>query len=156
MVSSAAGRVLRDAPGFADGAHNAKLVRDTLGYHASPGDARAAARAAGVRRLVLTHMTPPPRGRLLRALVHAGSFVEADPSDASAAWDGTWEHGEDGYHYTLPPAPSRAIARERLGTNLAADGGFGPAAAARALGRGLAQLLGWRGDDEEAAASQAF
>jgi len=72
----------------------AKMALDTIGYHTSPADAAAVARDAGVHRLVLTHMVPPPNSFLARRLFTQGM---------GGIFSGEITLGEDGMRIALPP-----------------------------------------------------
>jgi len=72
----------------------AKMALDTIGYHTSPADAAAVARDAGVHRLVLTHMVPPPNNVLARRLFTQGM---------GGIFSGEVTLGEDGMRIALPP-----------------------------------------------------
>ncbi len=68
------------------------MAGDILNYHASPVDAAATAKAAGVKHLVLTHMVPAPNNFLTRRMFLAG---------VSDAYDGEVTVGADGERFTL-------------------------------------------------------
>jgi ribonuclease Z len=71
MVGEIAGRLGRP--------RIAKLMGDIPSYHTTPVQAAEAANEAGVRLLVLYHLTPPPLNRLLeRAFVRGVSDVRPD------------------------------------------------------------------------------
>jgi ribonuclease Z len=74
-------------------AARAKIFADIPDYHASPGDAADAARKAGVRTLVLTHIVPPLP---LKAL--EGPFL----GDARERFTGDLWIARDGDLYSLP------------------------------------------------------
>lgn len=76
-----------------------KLVEDTLDYHTSPVDAARLANAAGVKRLLLTHLVPAPDNRLAKRIFARGL-------DAAAEMPATLAH--DGLYLFLP-AQSEAI-----------------------------------------------
>jgi ribonuclease Z len=77
----------------------AKILADIPSYHTSPVEAAEVANAAGVRLLVLYHLTPPPPAALVeRAFVRGVDVVR--PRD--------WVLGDDGLLITLP-AGSAAI-----------------------------------------------
>lgn len=71
----------------------AKIMSDIRTYHTSPVEAAEAANAAGVRLLVLTHLTPPPPVRLLE-----GVFVRG----VDAVRPEGWVLADDGLLVTLP------------------------------------------------------
>jgi len=75
------------------------VTRDILDYHASPEDAAASAKAAGVKQLVLSHIVPSLPSRY---------FYPAFLGDAHDHYDGPIIIGEDGMFFTLP-ANSNAI-----------------------------------------------
>lgn len=73
--------------------NTAQITRDILNYHSSPQDAATAAKAAGVRQLVLNHIVPPM------------PFKFAYPAflgDAPQHFGGPITVGEDGMIFTLP------------------------------------------------------
>jgi ribonuclease Z len=77
-------------------ANTAQITRDILDYHTSPEDAAAAAQAAGVRHLGLTHIVPPlPSGLLGRY------FDKAFLGGAKARYDGPITVGRDGLMISL-------------------------------------------------------
>lgn len=77
-------------------ARTAKLAGDVLDYHTSPAQAADIAQAAGVRKLVLTHIFPPLPNRLAEHL-----FVEG----AAEKFSGEIVLGEDGMRFDLPALP---------------------------------------------------
>ncbi len=82
----------------------AKVLNDIPTYHTSPVEAAEVANAAGVRLLVLYHLTPPPPAWLVeRAFVRGVDAVR--PHD--------WVLGDDGLLVTLPIG-SRAIETGQL------------------------------------------
>lgn len=82
-------------------ANTAQITRDILTYHATPEQAAASARRAGVRQLVLTHLVPPMPSRF---------FYPAFLGRAKGAFDGPIVVGDDGMVFELP-AGTRAIER---------------------------------------------
>lgn len=82
----------------------AKITRDILDYHASPEEAADAAKAAGVRQLVLTHVVPP---------LPSAFFYPAFLQDAGKRFSGPIVVGEDGMLFSLP-AGSDAIEQTDL------------------------------------------
>jgi ribonuclease Z len=72
----------------------AKLTGDVVEYHTTPAAAVEAARTAGVRTLVLTHLVPAPSNPVTRRLFTAG-MPEVAGLDVVL--------GEDGTHVRLPP-----------------------------------------------------
>ncbi|MEQ8266923.1 MAG: MBL fold metallo-hydrolase [Parvibaculum sp.] len=83
----------------------AKMVHDTLDYHASPVEAAEIAREAGVPLLVLTHLVPPLPNALARHIFMRGV------SDARG--EGDTILGYDGLLVTLP-ANSKEIETSNL------------------------------------------
>lgn len=79
----------------------AQIMRDILDYHASPAQAAASARVAGVRMLVLSHVVPSMPSPYLNA-----AFLDG----AEDRFDGPIIVGADGQFFTLP-ANSQAIER---------------------------------------------
>ncbi len=87
--------MLREAAITADRPRLVKILGDIPSYHTSPVQAAEAANEAGVRLLVLYHLTPPPPAWIVeRAFVRGVSDVR--PRD--------WLLGDDGTLVTLPPA----------------------------------------------------
>lgn len=74
-------------------AKTAQITRDILDYHASPEVAADAARVAGVKHLVLSHIVPPVPGRF---------FHSAFLGDAHTRFSGPITVGEDGMMFSLP------------------------------------------------------
>ncbi|MEX0839758.1 MAG: MBL fold metallo-hydrolase [Parvibaculum sp.] len=83
----------------------AKMVHDTLDYHASPVEAAEIAREAGVPLLVLTHLVPPLPNALARHIFMRGV--------AEARGEGDTILGYDGLLVTLP-ANSKEIETSNL------------------------------------------
>jgi ribonuclease Z len=75
-------------------ANTATITRDILDYHASPEDAAKSAKAAGVKRLVLSHLVPP---------IPNAFFYPAFLGDAAKFFDGEITVGEDGMVFSLRP-----------------------------------------------------
>jgi len=74
-----------------------KLSADILDYHTTPKEAVEMARDAGVQLLVMTHLVPAPRNRLMAWMFLRGT---------DGIWDGEVVLGEDGMHIALPPSSS--------------------------------------------------
>ena len=72
----------------------AKILGDIPNYHASPVGAAQAANEAGVRLLVLYHLTPPPPA----APLVEPMFVRG----VDAVRSGDWVLADDGLLVTLP------------------------------------------------------
>jgi ribonuclease Z len=72
----------------------AKLASDIPGYHTTPREAGEVAEEAGVTRLVLTHLVPPPSNFIAR---------RAFTNGASEAFEGEVTLGEDGMRFALAP-----------------------------------------------------
>ena len=85
-------------------ANTAQITRDILSYHTTPEAAADAAKAAGVRSLILTHIVPPLPTRYLNA-----AFL----GDARAHFSGPITVGEDGMIFTLP-AKTTDIGQSKL------------------------------------------
>lgn len=85
-------------------ANTAQITRDILDYHSSPDVAADAARAAGVKMLVLNHIVPP---------VPLAFAYPAFLGDAPKRFSGPITVGEDGMMWSLP-AGSTAITADRL------------------------------------------
>jgi ribonuclease Z len=75
-------------------ARMAKLAADVRDYHTSPVEAAELAQAAGVKKLVITHVFPPLPNAIARRLFMRGT------ADAFA---GPIVLGEDGMHFELRP-----------------------------------------------------
>lgn len=93
--------------GAADGAGRgnlANVMHDILDYHTSPVQAAGIAARAGVRQLVLVHITPPLRSAILHRLFLRG---------VSDAYGGAVDIARDGSLYSLP-AGSDAITVDHL------------------------------------------
>ncbi len=86
-------------------AGTAQITRDILDYHASPEDAASSAQAAGVKRLVLSHLVPP---------IPNAFFYPAFLGDAGKKFGGEITVGEDGMVFTLPPQSGDIRMDERL------------------------------------------
>jgi ribonuclease Z len=71
----------------------AKITADIPGYHSSPEDAAKTASGAGVKQLVLYHITPPIPNPLLNNM-YLG--------DAGKYYKGPITIGEDGMLFSLP------------------------------------------------------
>lgn len=81
----------------------AKLAGDVVDYHTTPVQAAEAAKEAGVRQLVLTHLVPPPINAVVRR-----EFMQG----VDEAWDGKVVLGEDGMHFTLPKGTTDIVQGE--------------------------------------------
>lgn len=84
--------------------NTAQITRDILTYHSSPEQAADAARAAGAKQLLLTHIVPPLPLRFA---------YPAFLGEAADHFDGPITIGEDGMIFSLP-AGSRAIDKDKL------------------------------------------
>jgi len=82
----------------------ARVMADIPDYHTAPVEAAALANEAGVRLLVLTHLTPPPPTRLVERVFVRG-VAEVRPEG--------WRLGEDGLLIELP-AGTTAVETRRL------------------------------------------
>ncbi|HKJ25772.1 MAG TPA: MBL fold metallo-hydrolase [Myxococcota bacterium] len=71
----------------------AKIMSDIPDYHTSPVEAAELANEAGVKLLVLYHLTPPPPVALAERTYVRG---------VDAARDGDWRLGQDGLQVVLP------------------------------------------------------
>lgn len=71
----------------------AQIMHDIIDYHATPAQAAASAKTAGVKMLVLSHIVPPYPLRYLDA-----AFLD----DAKDKFDGPVTVGEDGDYYSMP------------------------------------------------------
>jgi ribonuclease Z len=78
----------------------AQITRDILNYHTTPEQAADAAKAAGVKRLVLSHIVP-----VLPLRFGYPAFL----GDAEVRFGGAVTVGEDGMMFTLPAGQSTII-----------------------------------------------
>jgi ribonuclease Z len=78
-----------------------KILGDIPSYHTSPVEAAEIANEAGVKLLVMSHLTPPPTNRVVERIFVRGVDV-VRPSG--------WVLGDDGMLFTLP-ADSDGIVR---------------------------------------------
>jgi ribonuclease Z len=85
-------------------ANTAQITRDILDYHSSPEVAADAARAAGIKALVLNHIVPP---------VPLAFAYPAFLGDAPSRFSGPITVGEDGMIWSLP-ADGTAIIEKSL------------------------------------------
>lgn len=85
--------------------NTAKITRDILDYHASPEDAAKSAKAAGVRKLVLSHLLPP---------IPNAFFYPAFLGDAHRYFEGEIIVGEDGMIFSLPAGSNQIEQDKRL------------------------------------------
>jgi len=97
-------KILTEALVRKNQANTAQITRDILDYHASPETAADAARAGGVRHLVLSHVVPPLPFRYVNA-----AFL----GDAAQHFAGPITVGEDGMIFSLP-AGSTSISEGTL------------------------------------------
>jgi ribonuclease Z len=86
-------RVIHDQAGSSTIPSLVKITEDIPGYHSSPEDAAKTAGAAGVKQLVLYHITPPIPHPLLNNM-YLG--------DAGKYYSGPITIGEDGLLFSLP------------------------------------------------------
>ena len=88
--------VERVSKGITEGgnARLGKMSHDILEYHTSPKQAIEMARDAGVEALVLTHLVPAPRNRVVEWLFLRGT---------EGIWSGDVILAKDGMLITLPP-----------------------------------------------------
>jgi len=82
----------------------AKILGDIPSYHSSPVQAAEAANEAGVKLLVLTHLTPPPPNGLAELAFVCG-IDRVRPN--------SWVLADDGLLVTLP-AGSDEIVQDQL------------------------------------------
>jgi ribonuclease Z len=97
-------RVMEETAREAGEARAAKILGDIPSYHTDPADAVREALDAGVRLLVLTHLTPPPDNRILARIFRRG--IAREPPHGVVL-------GEDGTLVVLP-AGSDAVEVTRL------------------------------------------
>jgi len=86
-------RLIHDQAGLSSMPSIAKITADIPGYHSSPEDAAKTAAEAGVKQLVLYHITPPIPYPLLNN-IYLG--------DAGKYFKGLITIGEDGMLFSLP------------------------------------------------------
>ena len=86
-------KLIHDQAGLSSVPSLAKITEDIPGYHSSPEDAAKTAAAAGVKQLVLYHITPPIPHPLLNN-IYLG--------DAGKYYSGPITIGEDGMLFSLP------------------------------------------------------
>lgn len=86
-------KLIHDQSGLSSMPSIAKITADIPGYHSSPEDAAKTAGEAGVKQLVLYHITPPIPHTLLNNM-YLG--------DAGKYYSGTITIGEDGMLFSLP------------------------------------------------------
>jgi ribonuclease Z len=86
-------KLIHDQAGFSSVPSLAKITEDIPGYHSSPEDAAKTASGAGVKQLVLYHITPPIPNPLLNN-IYLG--------DAGKYFKGPITIGEDGMLFSLP------------------------------------------------------
>jgi len=86
-------RLIHDQAGLSSVPSLAKITEDIPNYHSSPEDAARTAGAAGVKQLVLYHITPPIPHPLLNN-IYLG--------DAGKYYKGPITIGEDGMLFSLP------------------------------------------------------
>ncbi|KPF79741.1 ribonuclease Z [alpha proteobacterium AAP81b] len=96
------GAIITDALAARGQANVAQITRDIRGYHATPEEAADAAKGAGVRQLVLSHIVPP---------VPLAFAYPAFLGDAPKHFEGPITIAEDGMVFSLP-AGGTAIIRE--------------------------------------------
>ncbi|MBA4286725.1 MAG: MBL fold metallo-hydrolase [Xanthomonadaceae bacterium] len=95
LASAMTGRAVERATALGI-TRTAKLAGDVADYHTTPVEAAEVAQAAGVQRLVYTHVFPPLPNALARRLFLAGT---------AEAYDGPQRLGEDGLRIDFAPRP---------------------------------------------------
>lgn len=85
--------------------NTATITRDILDYHASPEEAAEIAKAAGVRKLVLSHIVPP---------LPSAFFYPAFLGNAKSRFEGPIVVGEDGMFFSLPAGSEEIAERDLL------------------------------------------
>ena len=93
LAASMTGRAVERAAALGI-TRTAKLAGDVADYHTTPVEAAEVAQAAGVQRLVYTHIFPPLPNALARRLFLAGT---------AEAYAGPQQRGEDGLRIDLTP-----------------------------------------------------
>jgi len=98
-------KLIHDQAGFSSIPSLAKITADIPGYHSSPEDAAKTANEAGVKQLVLYHITPPIPDPLLNNM-----FL----GDAGKYYKGPITIGEDGLLISLPANSDKISFRQLL------------------------------------------
>ena len=98
-------KLIHDQAGLSSVPSLAKITADIPGYHSSPEDAAKTASQAGVRQLVLYHITPPIPNPLLSS-IYLG--------DAGKYYRGPITLGEDGLLFSLPANDDRILVKNLL------------------------------------------
>ena len=98
-------KLLHDKAGLSSVPSLAKITADIPGYHSSPEDAAKTANEAGVKQLVLYHITPPIPNPLLNSM-YLG--------DAGKYYNGPITIGEDGMLFSLPANSGKISVRNPL------------------------------------------
>jgi ribonuclease Z len=83
--------------------NTAQITRDIVDYHATPEQAAASAKGAGVQQLVLSHVVPAPPSRF---------FYPAFLGDAAKGFSGPIVVGEDGMLFSLPANSKDIVERD--------------------------------------------
>jgi ribonuclease Z len=97
--------VIHDQAGSSTIPSLVKITEDIPGYHSSPEDAAKTAAAAGVKQLVLYHITPPIPNPLLNNM-YLG--------DAGKYYSGPITIGEDGMLFSLPAGSGKISVSQLL------------------------------------------
>jgi len=97
--------VIHDQAGSSTIPSLVKITQDIPGYHSSPEGAARTATAAGVKQLVLYHITPPIPNPLLNSM-----FL----GDAGKYYSGPITIGEDGMLFSLPAGSAKISVSQLL------------------------------------------
>jgi ribonuclease Z len=98
-------KLIGEQAGLAPSPSLAKIMADIPSYHATPEDAAKVAQEAGVKHLILYHITPPIPLALLN-----NQFL----GDAARYYRGPITIGTDGLMISLPPGSDRIDIRQAL------------------------------------------
>jgi ribonuclease Z len=98
-------KLIHDQAGLSSMPSIGKITEDIPGYHSSPEDAAKTASMAGVRQLILYHITPPIPNPLLNNM-YLG--------DAGKYYSGPIAIGEDGMLVSLPANSDKILVKNLL------------------------------------------
>jgi len=106
ILEALAGHMIERVSKGAAAAGNARLAKlsgDILDYHTTPAQAVEMARDAGVEALVMTHLVPAPRNRMMEWMFLRGT---------DGIWDGEVILAKDGMHIGLPANSTELVIDE--------------------------------------------